>query len=417
MRVLWFTNTSANAAAEFGNTTFGGGWIAALENIVVQQAIHQLGICFFYNGTEYKKVTKNGVQYYGIPYAVEGKINQIYNRHVGKIIDNTSPFIDDILTDFKPDIIHVFGTEMGYGKLLMGKFNKVVFHIQGLLAPYTEAFFPLSISKKDALLSGGIKPLLQGLTFYHQYISYKVRAQREIEIVQHWKYFSGRTEWDRNFVQLINSKASYYHCDELLREVFFTAEWKLQQAFDATKTIHIGTTINPNIYKGLDLVYKVLPLLNEYDICWHLFGVTENNPLNSTVKKALNITTPNKSIQFHGQVNAETLLTELKKCHFFVHPSYIDNSPNSVCEAMLLGMPVISSNVGGVKSLITHNQNGFLFNPHEKFDLAGMLAYLINNYSIATLCAANARVTAMQRHNPNTIVTVLNNMYNVIYND
>jgi hypothetical protein len=136
MRILWFTNTSANAATEFGNKTFGGGWIAALENIVVKENIHQLGICFFYNGTTYKKVTKNGVDYHGMPYPAQGKITQLLNRQIGKIVDNSSPYIDTILADFKPDVIQVFGTEMGYGKLLMGKFDKVFFHIQGLLAPY-----------------------------------------------------------------------------------------------------------------------------------------------------------------------------------------------------------------------------------------------------------------------------------------
>jgi glycosyltransferase involved in cell wall biosynthesis len=417
MRILWFTNTSANAATEFGNKTFGGGWIAALENIVVKENIHQLGICFFYNGTTYKKVTKNGVDYHGMPYPAQGKITQLLNRQIGKIVDNSSPYIDTILADFKPDVIQVFGTEMGYGKLLMGKFDKVFFHIQGLLAPYTEAFFPLNISKKDALLHSGISPLIKGLTFYHQYLSYKTRAAREIEVVQHWKYFGGRTEWDRNFVHLINDKAIYFHCDELLREVFFTTEWKKPTTINANSTIHIGTTINPNIYKGLDLIYKVLPLLNRYNICWHLFGVKEDNPLNITVKKSLGISQADKRIIFHGQVSAETLLTELQQCHFFVHPSYIDNSPNSVCEAMLMGMPVISSSVGGVRSLITNNENGFLFNPHEKFDLAGVISYLIDNYDQAITCAANARVTALKRHDPSTIATTLNNIYNTIYND
>ena len=47
MRVLWFTNTPSKAGPEFGYKKFGGGWVLALETLVVSEKIHELGICFF----------------------------------------------------------------------------------------------------------------------------------------------------------------------------------------------------------------------------------------------------------------------------------------------------------------------------------------------------------------------------------
>ncbi len=387
----------------------------ALETLVVSEKIHELGICFFYNGKDYKRVVKDNVTYYGIPFDEENFFSRIINRHQGKLNDIKSPYIDTILNDFKPDVVHVFGTEHHYGKMLIGKFDKVIFHIQGLIAPYSEVFFPNGFSKLAVLRKSKLADIFRGLTFYHSYINIRNRGARETEIIKQWKYFTGRTDWDRNYVKLLNSKSTYFHCEELLRADFFTAQWQPLPIPDAGQPIVIGTTINPNIYKGLDLIYKVVRILKDYNICWKIFGIAESYPVNIMVKKMLHIKEAEPAMKFYEQVSAPQLIEELKTCHFFVHPSYIDNSPNSVCEAMLLGMPVLSSAVGGVNSLITHKENGFLFNPYDRYELAGLLLHLVNNYDTALAVAPKARETGLKRHSPKDIMTVLNKIYDNLY--
>jgi glycosyltransferase involved in cell wall biosynthesis len=165
------------------------------------------------------------------------------------------------------------------------------------------------------------------------------------------------------------------------------------------------------------LVYKVMDLIRRNNIHWKIFGISEKDILNKTVKRVLRINNKSQNIKFYGQVSAEELIKQLKTCHFFVHPSYIDNSPNSVCEAMILGMPVLSSSVGGIKSLIANKETGFLFNPYDKYDLAGLLINLINNYEKAKQAGLNARLVALKRHSPDDIFSVLSNIYNIIRND
>ena len=417
MRILWFTNTPSKASAEFGYTSLGGGWISALETIVVNENRHTLGICFFYQGDEYKNIQKNKVTYFGIPLQKENALQRVVNRHSGILNDNSSDYIDSILKDFAPDLIHVFGTEMGYGNLLRNKFAKVVFHLQGLTAPYSEVYFPAQFTLKMALFSGSMSDRLRGLTPYNHYKLFKRRGLRELEILQSWRYFTGRTDWDRNYCNLINPAIKYFHCEELLREDFFLNKWEAPGLNKTKSALVIGTTINPNFYKGLDLIYKVIPLLKNFDITWKLFGLNEDNEINQMIKRYLHLKEANPSIHFFGQTGSQELIKELKSCHLFVHPSYIDNSPNSVCEAMLLGMPVLSSAVGGVNSLITHKVTGYLFNPQDKYDLAGWIAYLANHYDDAIACGANAKQEALERHNPENILQVLNKMYDTIYHD
>lgn len=109
-------------------------------------------------------------------------------------------------------------------------------------------------------------------------------------------------------------------------------------------------------------------LIEGKNIHWKIFGISEEDSLNKIVKRVLKLNNKSRNIEFYGQTSTEELIKQLKTCHFFVHPSYIDNSPNSVCEAMILGMPVLSSSVGGVPSLIENKETGFLFNPYDKYD-------------------------------------------------
>lgn len=410
MRILWFTNTPSNASEEFGFKRFGGGWISSLETLVSKSSKYEIGVCFLYRGKDFKTIVKGNVSYYGIPIASKGKFRAYIDKISGNLESCNSKFFDEVLRLFQPDIVHVFGTEMGYGTILKDKFDKVVFHLQGLTAPYSSVYFPLRIKKFDIIFNTGLFQLLKGNSFIHKYKSFNKRGLREVDIVRSWKYFMGRTEWDRNYIKLLNENAIYFHCDELIRNSFFNNRW-IPRTLDEEKSIVIGTTINPNIYKGLDLIYKSLEKLGRYKIKWKIFGIKRTDYVNELTVKALKVGTVANSLHFYGQISEDVLISHLEECNFFVHPSYIDNSPNSVCEAMMLGMPVLSSSVGGVKTLIQHGVNGFLFNPYDEYDLAGLISFLIDNYDVALGVIEQARQDALVRHDPSKVLDQLDKVY------
>ena len=410
MKVLWMTNAPSNATEEFGYNSFSGGWITALETIVQQSGEIDLGICFFYNGTEYRKLLKENVIYFGIPLISGNSIQRIIMRHKAKLVDEDPHYFHMVIDEFKPDIIHVFGTEKGYGKILMNRPEKVIFHIQGLVAPYAEVFFPPGFNRARLRKAAGLGIKIRGLTYIQNYRMLKRTGKREQLIIKQSNYFNGRTEWDKNYIKYLNPDATYFHCEEILRKEFYENQWIPPSELKSNDTLVIGSTINPNLYKGLDLIYKTLDLLKGKKIRWKVFGIREDDLLNQTVKKVLRIET-NPTIEFFGQIHSQALVQELKTCHIFVHPSYIDNSPNSVCEAMMMGMPVLSSSVGGVNSLIEHKQTGFLFNPYDVYELAGLIIGIWDNYSNAERMGLNARRVALVRHNPEAILSDLKNIY------
>ena len=99
----------------------------------------------------------------------------------------------------------------------------------------------------------------------------------------------------------------------------------------------------------------------------------------------------------------------------FVHPSYIDNSPNSVCEAQYLGIPVVACYVGGIPSLIEHGKSGWLVPSNAPYEIA----YLVKNYHTLPIESISAHEieVAKQRHDPHKIFQEVLSCYQFILNN
>jgi len=77
-----------------------------------------------------------------------------------------------------------------------------------------------------------------------------------------------------------------------------------------------------------------------------------------------------------GWADETMKLKALREADIFILPSYREGMPNALIEAMASGLPCISSEVGGVADLITHKENGLIFNPGDQDKLYENINYL-----------------------------------------
>ncbi|MBR4614858.1 MAG: glycosyltransferase family 4 protein, partial [Kiritimatiellae bacterium] len=249
-----------------------------------------------------------------------------------------------VVEKFRPDVIHVFGTESVFG-LLSGATNvPVVIHLQGLLGPCLNAWVPPGWTMLDYARHGSLSPIraARGL----RSIAYNRHgAIREREIMRRGRFFMGRTEWDKAFVSTFAPHAEYRTVWETLRPCFYdTAQWK------PPHTPTFVSTLSRPLYKGHDMVLKTAMALCQaglHDFVWRVFGVSDL----SLAEVKTGIRASDVGVIAEGVATAEALRDALLSASVYVHPSYIDNSPNSVCEAQILGVPVVATAVGGVPSL------------------------------------------------------------------
>ena len=141
----------------------------------------------------------------------------------------------------------------------------------------------------------------------------------------------------------------------------------------------------------------------------HIFGV--NNPSNNY--KLTNIKADNNLI-YRGIVDSNTLRGELKECAIYVHPSYIDNSPNSLCEAQMMGIPSIATYVGGIPTLIENGQTGFLVPANDPYQTAFIISTLLLDENLRNTIGKQAKEAALVRHDKAKITNQLLNIYGKI---
>lgn len=413
MRILWFTNTSS--CFQVGHKGYnGGGWISSLEIELKKRHDVELGVCFYMGGIdEVKKEIQNGTTYYILPrpsktllytlITIAGKVERSSQMHERMAIPNLLNVVDD----FHPDIIQVFGSENIYG--LIAKYVKipVILHIQGILSTCLNAFLPPFVSWRDYIYQ--TKSIKSRLRLLSEKIAWQRNSYTEKRIFGAVKYFMGRTEWDKRIVSLLNPIAKYYYCSEILRDTFYSLN---AQRILPEKPVFV-TTISSQLYKGFDLVLKAARLLKDtwnYEFEWKVFG--DINPM--LAEKICDIIPKSVNVHLLGVASAEKIQESLLHATAYVHTSYIDNSPNSLCEAMILGISTVSTNVGGISSLIENGKTGFLVPSNDPYQMAYLMKLLFENKDMNVSIGKAAQEVAIIRHDRETIVKRVLEIYDEV---
>ena len=173
----------------------------------------------------------------------------------------------------------------------------------------------------------------------------------------------------------------------------------------------IVSVISPAIYKGGDVILKTAEVLKKFwgdNFEWQVYGIDDLDYMSRLTDIKLN----EVNVSVRGVIEAKQLVDVVMSADVFVHPSYIENSPNTVCEAQVLGIPVIATNVGGVSSLITDMEDGILVPSHDIYMIAAKLKLLLENVELSMSLGEKGRKRALLRHSPKVIVNNILDIYN-----
>lgn len=422
MKVLWFSNSPCGSIRRFSNGLVkSGGWLISLEDELKSNPDITLEVAFFSNEGEAPFIFE-GVKYYPMNKNILNQnygINRIIERHICiKEKDKKAiKIMLNVIKQSQPDIIHIHGTEDSFGLIIdYVKDIPIVFSIQGLIAPYKEKFFS-GIPQQQAYKYDSLFNRIKGEGIKKMYKSFCYRAEREKMYLSHAQYIFGRTYWDKACTLALNSKRTYFTVNEILRPEFYARQWK---GYFSKEKIKIISTISGGIYKGYETVLKTASILKQYSHInyeWHIAGYTSNSKYVNIFEKTTKIHSSECNIVFHGRIDAEALSNILCDSDIYVHVSHIENSPNSVCEAMILGVPIIASNAGGTSSLLKDEEEGLLYQDGDPYILAGNIIEMTKNPDMAYTLAKRAQQRARIRHTPQNVINELVSGYKSIAKD
>ncbi len=301
----------------------------------------------------------------------------LYKNRIHKV----KSYLQLIIGEF--DILHIHGTEHQYEAMSKGLNIPKVISIQGIMSEYIK-FVP----KKN----------------YKRYLEWKLSAIYESKFLTQNHNYSCRTHWDSNYIKNKNQKAKIYMIWEMIREDFFSDYFSLKK----DNILFVGG-INP--LKGLnELLAAYNSSIQNLGLNLIILGNCSLEDIKDIIfkKKLKNIDLNN--IDCRGMQKTEGMINAYKDSYCLIHPTFIDNSPNSICEAQIAGLPVIATDVGGVSSLIKHKESGFLIG-RKSIDIENAISELYINDSLRNHISTTSRIIARRRHNKETITMKTIDMY------
>jgi glycosyltransferase involved in cell wall biosynthesis len=112
---------------------------------------------------------------------------------------------------------------------------------------------------------------------------------------------------------------------------------------------------------------------------------------------------------FAGHV--ENVAQRLQQADMFTLPSESEAFPNAVLEAMASRLPVVATDVGGIRELVQHGRTGLLVPPRNPLALANAIGRLMATPADARAFAANGRSLVEARYSFDRMVTAMDQLY------
>lgn len=408
MNILWITHSPfPEIATSFKLNHVAPGWVHASAYSLLNLFPNiNIAVASFYNEDELKEININNITHFLLPAKASKYADNPKNDYIWIKIKN----------QFNPDIVHIHGTERThcYSYVRSCGADNVVVSIQGIISEIEKYYFG-GISMYDLFKSTTLRDLIKMDTLYTQQKSLVNYGKFEKILIQNVKHVIGRTTWDKQHIWAINPNAEYHLCNENLRPSFYNNIWRIEQC--EKYSIFISQAYYP--LKGFHQLIKAMPIILRHYPNTKVY-VAGNNYFSSrgikingfgryinTLVKKYNLA---DHIIFTGILSEEAMCKRFIDSHVFVSPSSIENSPNSVGEAQLLGVPCIASFVGGTPDMIDHGETGLLYRFEEVEMLAAYICSIFSDNKFAMKISEKSRIVAAKRHdrivNANTLYKI-----------
>lgn len=332
------------------------------------------------------------------------------------------------LRKFQPDAIHIWGTEYGHTLAMLRACEKerclhrAAVSIQGLCGIYARHYaegVPYGIQR-----SHSFRDLVRRDNILAQRQKYVLRGKLEAQALGLARHVLGRTHWDRACMELLAPQAEYHLCRETLREPFYQGAWRYP---DCQKHLIFAPSLEVPL-KGFHYLLEALcQVLKQYPDT--MLAVPGECFLNPGRKAALRQQTYHayladfakqhhleEHLRFLGRLSPEEMKKSFLACNVFVLPSTIENSPNSLGEAMLLGVPCVAADVGGVTSMLEHEKEGLVYQSSAPYVLAHNICRIFAMGEDAAGFGSAAAKRARLTHDPKANLASLLSVYQTLKN-
>lgn len=413
MKILCIVNNVMPKLAEKTglNGSASGSWLIDITDRLSVDSNVELAIATV-GGNIFNKTQIDGVTYYLLPGT--GKNLLFYTKKYEKLWKKISE-------EFKPDIVHLYGTEYSHGLSFLRANSNVpaVVSIQGVLAKIKDVLYD-GLPKFFDFRYSTLKERLRFGCLRSRILLYKKNSKYEKEILNRVKYASNVNAWDYSATKSMNPNLKYFQIEYNLRKGFYSApKWNKDNIL--SHSIFVAPGSDP--VKGLHVLIKaVANLKNIYnDISVTVPGIKNVNgklyPKTGYVKyinKLIKKYDLASNFNFVGNLSEEQMIDGMLKSNVLVVPSQMEGTSLILREGAYLGVPTVASFRGGMADFIEDKKTGFLYDFFDYDYLSMRLSQIFEDVNLADKLSKNAISKAEKLHDPDKNYQDTINMYQQI---
>ncbi len=399
MKLLWLCNSAPGVvrSAITGNPVSAINWV---DHVLKDLREQQVTIRILFRGSG-EGALDEMCSYCGfgesLPYVYLPELEQRFRQE---------------LRTFRPDVIHSWGVEYNHALAMVNAaqqedmLSHMTASIQGLcrfLAEHYEDGIPQKVCKASTFRDRMRKDNIR-----QQKEKFRLRGGMEAQAIGKLQHVIGRTDWDYARTKELNPVVTYHFCNETLREAFYDGQWE----YGACRKHSVFASSCSYPIKGFHYlleafgeVVKVYPDATISVTGRSFFADGLKSRLRQSSYEAYLARLAKKCglenrIRFLGNLSAEEMKEAYLRANVFVLPSTMENSPNSLGEAMLLGVPCAAHDVGGVRNLMEDGREGYIC---PSGDVKALAAHILNLFAMeeqAESLGSAAKVHAQKTHDP-----------------
>jgi L-malate glycosyltransferase len=395
MNILWISNIPfgklLDLAGIIGENT-SGSWLNAALSGFVGDSKYNLTVVTVGRVKSIRSIVENNITYCLLPGGYPSEYN--YKKK------SNEKYWQNIKEKYKPDIVHVWGTEFTHGYLAIKLMLDIpsVIYAQGLLESISR-YYLAGITKSELIKSITIRDLIKFNWITRQQKDYFKRSYIEAEMIRSSGNVIVENAWCSSHCLDIIYSCKIYKCALSIRNEFFELKWVKEKIDPFTimcnaagypvKGLHI-------LIKALNRVVKKYPTTKLYipgeksPFGKSIFQKIKENGYTKFIRTLIEDLKLENNIIFMGRLSPKQMAEQMAKSNVFVMPSSIENHSSTLIEAMLVGVPCIASYVGGVPEYLKHQENGLLYRFEEHEMLAEYIKQMFDNLDVASKLGNNA---------------------------
>jgi len=279
--------------------------------------------------------------------------------------------IHKLLTEIKPDITHfqgLLGWSIGYQKPYIATMHGVV--------------------EKDVLFKGSVATIVR-----HKILKivegYARRKAKNLIVIN--KYIEDL--FADSFRGRINRISN-----PVLNDYF-----EIKNTPDNENILYIGRISELKNILGILEIFKELHR-NEPDAVLNLVGSVEDETYLKQCQSYIRDNDLTESVIFHGALDISNIKEIYSKASLLILMSKQEVAPMVISEAMAAGVPVVASDICGIKYMIEHGITGYKFNSDDKNLIVDSMTELLRNKELRNNITEHAKANAIKTYGIDNVV-------------